>query len=134
MLKLSRRVEYGIMAVRHIAQKQGASVCTAREIAVAHNLPYDLVAKVLQRLTKSGIVMSQQGVNGGYVLARSASAISIHSIITSIEGNDPALMPCVDTAEMCEFERLCNIKSPLMKIQERITDVFQRMTVAEISS
>ena len=97
-------------------------------------MPYDLVAKVLQSLTRSGVIVSQQGINGGYVLARAAAAISIRSIITAIEGTDPALMPCVEGVEECELESLCNIKNPLMKIQSRITEVFDTMTVAEIAS
>ncbi len=133
MLKLSRRVEYGIMAVQYIAQKQGAEICTAKEIAAAHNISFDLLAKVLQRLTRCGIVVSQQGVYGGYVLARKAEEITIHSVITAIEGNDPVLMPCIDTVSECELEKLCGIKNPLMKIQAKISNVFQTMTVAEIS-
>ena len=133
MLKLSRRVEYGIMAVQHIARAQGSCVCTAKEISAAQHIPYELVAKVLQSLTRGGIIVSQQGVNGGYALARRADAISIYSIITAIEGNDPALMPCVEGVDECELEQLCNIKNPLMRIQSKISGVFQAMTVAEIS-
>ena len=133
MLKLSRRVEYGIMAVQYISQKQGASVCTAKEIAEAHEISFDLLSKVLQKLTRSGIIASQQGIYGGYVLARKAEDISIHQIITSIEDNDPMIMPCADTATECELERLCGIKNPLMRIQAKISNVFQTMTVAEIS-
>lgn len=132
MLKLSRRVEYGIMAVQHIARAEGACNSTAKEISAAHGMPYELVAKVLQSLTRSGIVMSHQGTNGGYVLARRPNEISIQSIINAIEGSDPALMPCVDGKEECELEPVCNIKNPLMKIQSRITELFSKTTVAEI--
>lgn len=133
MLKLSRRVEYGIMAVQHIASANGGGVCTAKGIATAHDIPYEVVAKVLQQLVRSGVIASQQGVNGGYTLARKAETISIYSIITAIEESDPAVVPCAEGVEECEFERLCNIKDPLMKIQARISNVFQAMTVAELS-
>ena len=134
MLKLSRRVEYGLMAVQHIAHKPAGDVSTAKEIANTYNIPYELVAKVLQRLSRSGIIVSQQGIYGGYTLAKRSEEISIFSVIRAIEGTDPALMPCVETnaSEGCEFEKLCEIKNPLLKIQSRLIDMFSSMTVSEI--
>lgn len=133
MLKLSRRVEYGLMAVQHIAHAQPGAVSTAKEIAKAYNIPYELVAKVLQRLAKAGIIVSQQGVYGGYTLAKRSDEITIFSVIRAIEGADPALMPCAETAEGCELEKLCEIKNPLMKIQSRIVNMFSSMTLSEIA-
>jgi Rrf2 family protein len=132
MLKLSRRVEYGLIAVRHIALQHGG-VCAAREIAQQNGIPYDLLSKVLQSLTRAGIIVSQQGMRGGYQLAHRPENISVSAVIRAIEGTETALMPCAEGTDLCELEKLCNIKSPLQLIQAKIEHVFSTMTVAEIA-
>ncbi len=132
MLKLSRRVEYGLIAVQHMARVQGG-VCAAREIAQQNNIPYDLLSKVLQSLVRAGIIVSQQGMRGGYQLALQPERITVSSVIRAIEGGEPALMPCAEGIDQCELEKLCNIKNPLQRIQAKIDQVFSTMTVAEIS-
>ena len=71
MLKLSKKVDYALIALMHLAQQdEGAS--SAREVATIYGMPQDLLAKVLQKLTRSGLVVSHQGMKGGYSLARPA--------------------------------------------------------------
>ena len=69
MVRLSKKVEYGLIAIRHIATKSFGEIVTAKEIADSYKIPYELLAKVLQKLTKSGLIISHQGVHGGYELA-----------------------------------------------------------------
>ncbi len=132
MLKLSKKVEYGLIAIRHIAASRG-TISTAKEIADRYKIPYELLAKVLQRLAKSGLIVSHQGVNGGYTLARGASEISISTVIDSIEGRLPALTQCIaESPESCSIYDNCTIKNPLGKIQLNIEQVFKTMKVSEI--
>ena len=77
MLRLSKKADYALMAVRHLALRQDAGAASAREIAEQYCIPVELMAKVLQRLARQGIVTSQQGTRGGYSLARSARVISV---------------------------------------------------------
>jgi len=66
MLRLSKKVEYGIIAIRHIASLDGrGTVTTAKEISDTYDISYELLAKVLQRLTKKGLIVSYQGVRAG---------------------------------------------------------------------
>jgi Rrf2 family protein len=65
MVRLSKKVEYGLIAIRHIAAKPAGEIVTTKEIADTYKMPYELLAKVLQKLTKSGLIASHQGVRGG---------------------------------------------------------------------
>ncbi len=134
MLRLSKKVEYGIIAIRHIATHQmRGTVTTAKEIADAYDIPYELLAKVLQKLAKERLIMSYQGVHGGYTLARNADAISISSIINAIEGFSPAITQCIaETPQSCEIYQNCTIKNPLGKIQHNINEAFEKMMLSEI--
>jgi Rrf2 family protein len=126
VVRLSKRVEYGLIAIRYIALRAAGDVVTAKEIADKHQIPYELVAKVL-------LIVSQQGVHGGYALARNPNEVTISSIINAIEGNPPAIAQCMtDGPESCEVFSNCTIKSPLTKVQANIDQAFKSMTLAEI--
>ena len=77
MLRLSKKADYALMAVRHLALQDGLTSTSAREIAEQYDIPIELMAKVLQRLVRTGLLISTQGTRGGYALGRCASLISV---------------------------------------------------------
>lgn len=132
LVRLSKKVEYGLIAIRHVAANP-AGVVTAKEIAEKYKIPYELLAKVLQRLARAGLIASQQGVRGGYSLARNPHEVSVSMIINAIEGNNMAIAQCMtEGPESCEVFKLCTIKSPLSKVQANIERAFDTMTLAQI--
>ncbi|MBX2989710.1 MAG: Rrf2 family transcriptional regulator [Bacteroidetes bacterium] len=132
MVRLSKKVEYGLIAIRHIAANP-ADVVTAKEIAEKYQIPYELLAKVLQRLSREGLISSQQGVRGGYSLTRNPNEISVSMIINAIEGNNLAIAQCMtEGPESCDVFNVCTIKSPLSKVQANIEHAFDTMTLAQI--
>jgi len=131
MVRLSKRSEYGLIAIRHIAAHR--EVLAAKEIATLYGIPFDLLAKVLQKMARNGLLISHQGVRGGYTLARPASEIPVSAIIHAIEGTAPAIAQCMaEGAETCTVFTVCTIKSPLGKVQANIERAFSAMTLAEI--
>ena len=134
MVRLSKRVEYGLIAVRHIATRQYGEIVTAKEIAACYKIPFELLAKVLQKLTKAGIIASHQGVRGGYTLAKRPEEIPVSHIIHAIEGTRPVIAECLveGATEHCTVFSVCTIKSPLTKVQANIENAFNSMTVSEI--
>lgn len=130
MLRLSKRVEYGLIAMQHIAGRSGA-VVPAKEISELYNISHELLSKVLNSLSKSGYLISLQGVQGGYILAQTASRISVANIINAVEGRQN-LVECTVTDDGCSCKTQCTIKNPMEKLQAKIDDVFQSMTIAEM--
>jgi Rrf2 family protein len=133
MVRLSKKVEYGLIAIRHIAAQNGMAVVTAKEISDNYRIPYDLLAKVLQKLARAGLLVSHQGTKGGYTLAKRPQDIPVAMIIHAIEGTTPMIARCMaDGAESCGVFTVCTIKSPLTKVQENIERAFNSMTLSEI--
>lgn len=133
MVRLSKKVEYGLIAIRHVAAKSHGEVVTAKEIADCYKIPFDLVAKVLQSLTRAGLITSHQGVRGGYSLSGDPGKIPVSSIIHAIEGTAPVIAQCLsDGPESCTVYDVCTIKSPLTKVQANIEQAFRNMTLSEI--
>jgi Rrf2 family protein len=132
MLRLSKKVEYGLIAIRHIAMQPVGSVTTAREIAAKYRIPYELLAKVLQSLAKSGLIVAHHGVKGGYLLAKSPGQIPLSLIVRAIEGRQVVAECIAQTDEDCPISDTCTIKSPLHKIQSNLDRILSDMTLSEI--
>ncbi len=133
MVRLSKKVEYGLIAIRHIAAQSGMSVVTAKEISEVYHIPYELLAKVLQKMARAGLLLSHQGTKGGYSLAMRPHEIPVALIIHAIEGTTPMIAQCMaDGAQSCGVFTVCTIKSPLTKVQANIERAFNSMTLSEI--
>lgn len=134
MIKLSKKIEYGLLAVQHMACSPG-EVCSAKDVAEKFGISQALVAKVLQLLVREGVVTSYHGANGGYMLMGEATDISIADVIHAIEGRQGAIVECQDHdgSPDCSVHENCTIREPLSILQERINATFATMTVAELS-
>jgi len=134
MLKLSKKSEYALMAAIYLALHSGNEYPTAKEIADNYNIPFQLVAKILQNLAKSNIAISFQGVKGGYKLGRHPEEISLRDIISSVEKNYK-LTECMqeggDTSN-CTLVDCCKIRDPLVEIQRKIDDMFRQTSLRQI--
>jgi Rrf2 family protein len=130
MLRLSKKVEYGLIAIRHLALLGDGATATSREISDEYSLPYELCCKTLSQLSRSGLIRSTQGTRGGFMLNRAADVITVEDVIISIEG-DQALTECMEGGE-CALHSVCTIKDPLRRVHETITEAFRRMTLAEM--
>lgn len=133
MLRLSKKADYALIAMKHLALKtdRGAS-SSAREIAEQYDISIELMAKVLQRLVKSGLLASHQGTRGGYQLGRSAGKISVADVIQAIDG-PLRVTVCSTDDERCEQYAKCNVRDPLWRIRERILDALSSCSIAEIA-
>jgi Rrf2 family protein len=135
MLKLSKRMEYGLMAIHSIAHSKDGELLNTKEIAARNGIPHDILAKILQNLVRSGIVASQQGAHGGYLLARSVEEMSISSVIEAVDG-PMQLVACFgqngDNVVKCNLVDSCSVRTPLSKIEHKIRQVFEHTTVSEV--
>ncbi len=132
MLKLSKKVEYGLIAIRHIASLNN-QISTVKEISEKYAIPVDVLAKVMQKLTKGKLIISFQGSMGGYSLARRPDEISVMNVISVIEGAQVGIAQCFTEEEAnCSIHLNCTIKNPLSKIQHSLENVFNTMKVSEI--
>src|SRR5262247_3952161 len=110
MLRLSKSADYGLMAMRRLALLPRGACRSAREIAEEHRIPPALMAKLLQRLARKGLVASLHGIHGGYRIARPASQISLREVIEAIEG-PMALIECDDPCKGdCAQESACTVR------------------------
>ena len=129
MLKLTRKADYGLISLKHIAMKSGSA--SAREISDAYGIPLPLLSKVLQKLARTGFVTSEHGANGGYRLRRPAANISALEVIRSIDG-PIFLTSCFNEAPDCGVANRCNVREPLRKVHEAIQGLLENISIADM--
>ena len=133
MLRLSKKADYALMAMKHLARKVGEPSTSAREIAEQYDIPIELMAKVLQRLVRAGLLLSTQGTRGGYTLGRVSSSISVSDVIQAIDGPF-TVTACSSENNDCEQYGKCNIRDPLWQIRERIAATLGTVSIAEMAA
>lgn len=132
MFKLSKKADYGLIAMKHLANHRQDHSCSANEIAEEYGISATLMAKVLQKLAKHGLVAAKHGSTGGYQLAKEAGRISALEVLTAIDG--PVLITsCVTSHGNCDATDRCSIKEPLQRVNESILGVLSTVTIAQLS-
>ena len=131
MLKLTKKADYGLMAMKHLAERAPQGACSAKDVADAYGIPQEALAKILQRLVKAGLLHSQHGMNGGYTLARDAARISAFEVIRAIDG-PLFITSCITVRGECDQTDRCNIREPLRRVNESIEQVLRRISISEM--
>lgn len=134
MLGLTKATDYAILALGYLDQQPEETVVSTKEIAERFSIPAELLAKVLQRLSKSELVRAHQGRGGGYSLARRTDRISVTEVVEAVEG-PIAITACLKEGgeELCDQYNHCTLKSPVESIQDQFVHLFETITVASIT-
>jgi Rrf2 family protein len=141
MLKLTKKADYGLIAVTHLSRRAGGTAgrpntASAKDIADLYKIPLPLLSKVLQTLVRNGVLMSEQGAAGGYRLARDPHEINTLEVIRSIDG--PIILTQCFTEHAqhveCDQSHSCPVRDPLRRVHEGILQLLSGITVADLAS
>lgn len=131
---LTKASEYALLSILLISDKK--EPIDVENLAASLTVSKSFLAKVLQKLTKAGILKSFRGVKGGFILAKKMDEISIHDIIKAVEENPATVFECTGDNGSCPNNRVtaCSIWPVLNKLQIRIDDFLSTLTLQEIAS
>ncbi len=132
MLKLTKKADYGLMALKYLAEHPETPALSAKDVADAYGIPAQLLAKILQRLTKTGLLRSHAGMNGGYALARDPREISAFEVIRAIDGPF-FITSCTKGAKSCDLTTNCTIKEPLARVNETLPGVLKSIRIYDLA-
>jgi Rrf2 family protein len=135
MLRLTKKADYSLIALRHFAGKRLVSgpdaAASAKEVADHCGIPLPLLSKLLQKLGKSGFLTAAHGTNGGYRLARDPRLISVLEVIRAIDG--PIVLANCFTAEAsCGHASQCTVKRPLRRIHDGILRLLEGVSIQDM--
>ncbi len=133
MFRISKKTEYGILAVQYICSMETQRAATVREIAEKHKISQTLLAKILQQLAKKNIIRSVQGPRGGYIMNHDAGKVSLADVFEAVEG-PLHLTECDMDDRSCNRYEDCTLKSDFAPIQQQLTDFFKNILIKDLAA
>ncbi len=119
------------MAINYMAYRKEGFLANTRNISETYHIPLELLAKILQTLSKSGIIVSQNGPKGGYALGVDPAQLTLGEVIRAIEG-PIQIVRCVEGEICCSQTEQCTIRTPLIKIEQQLVDFLDNITIDTI--
>ena len=132
MLKLTRKTEYALIALRHLRLVDLDEVVSAKDIAAQYNIPPSLLAKALQKLSRQDFIEPIQGPKGGYRLKVNLDMVTLTQFFELMEG-PLGLMDCYFDSN-CELLDSCNIRAPINQLNESMRTMFDNMTLNDVTN
>ena len=126
-MQIKRETDYAIRCVFFLCGLKDDDIAMADEISAAMDIPKSFTAKILQKLTRAGIVTSFQGVKGGFKIAAEPEKISLLDVVVVIEG-PLALNVCIDSDDACGLSSKCKVHPFWFKIRSGVENVFRDLT------
>jgi Rrf2 family transcriptional regulator, nitric oxide-sensitive transcriptional repressor len=135
MQKVNRKIEYSLMALKHMSGKTPGILTTAKEVSEAYRAPFDATARVMQAMAQRGWLKSEFGASGGYQITRDLSKLTLLDLMDTIQG-PTAIAKCIyrDKVEPCEIQDKCNIVSPIHSLNTKLTDFYKSISIRELLS
>ena len=131
MLKITRKVEYALIALRHMQLQESEELTSTKEIATRYGVPQQLLAKTLQHMARDGIIEAVQGPAGGYRVATNLDKISMKDFFDKLEG-PLGMMDCYFDSECIQIGA-CNIRIPIQRINDNMRNLYSQMSVQEVT-
>lgn len=133
MLKINKKVEYALMALKFMADKNDlAALVSAREICDEFMTPFDTTAKVMQVMNAHDILKSVKGIKGGYSLNKDLGSITYMELVRMIEGREEIGRVCSNHKGTCELLGRCNISTPVENLNKKLNIFLDNLTLAEL--
>jgi FeS assembly SUF system regulator len=130
MLKISKLTDYALLITSHMA-KEPAAILSAHALAEVLHLMPPTVSKILKILCDGGVVKSLRGAEGGYLLAKQPSKISIADIISTMEGK-LAITECCDSVSVCIVDSVCQLRTNWREINNFIYQFLAKLSLADL--
>ncbi len=132
-MKVSKKGEYGVRALCHLAERHGEGVVQIREIARLESIPWKFLEGILLQMKAAGIVRSRRGIDGGYALARPPGEIALGEVIRLLDG---PLAPMGSAAELRELmqrsPRHAGFYEVLMDVRNAAAEILDRTTLQDV--
>ncbi|MCE9615753.1 MAG: Rrf2 family transcriptional regulator [Lentisphaerae bacterium] len=131
MAALPRQVEYALMALADMHQAHPGQLFAVRGLCEAHQVPFDVMSKTMQRLARAKILRAVKGVNGGYQIIKDLSAVTLYDLMEAIMGSVGAVA-CLKDGKECPLEHCCNVSESMLALDRKLKDVYRGTSVLEL--
>ncbi len=132
MFKVNRKLEYALIALRHMSGKAQGQLTSAKEICDLYHTPFDPTSRVLQIMAQHEILHAEQGAHGGYQVIKDLSKVTIFDLTQMIEGPIQIVNCFHGNYSHCDITSSCNVIAPMLNLNEKIASFFKTINVREL--
>ena len=132
MVKISRKVEYALMALQHMRAQRPGQVVSAKDLCATYQVAFPILSKVLQNLAAAGVLRSAQGAHGGYRIARPLAEVTFGELAEAVVGPLQFSYCLHHDRVRCQLAECCNVISPVVRLSNRIEELFYSMSLEEL--
>jgi Rrf2 family nitric oxide-sensitive transcriptional repressor len=132
MNKINRKLEYALMGLKHMRAKQPGELTTIKEITQLYGAPFDATSRVMQILAAKGVLKSEQGAHGGYLITKDLARVSMYELMEWIMGPVEIAHCLKEKQPPCEIRGSCNIVTPVSILNRKLSDFYRTLSVSEL--
>jgi Rrf2 family protein len=132
LLKINKKVEYALIALKFMANKTTDELTSVREICDHFQTPFDTTARVMQIMNSNDILKSVKGIKGGYTISKPLNEVAFIQLAQMIESRDFG-NPCITSkGSKCDLYENCNITNPIENLNKQLNRFFAQVTLDDI--
>lgn len=131
MKLITRDTDYAMRTLVYFAKQESKDVISTSELADKLKIPRPFLRKILRRLSNEGILSSQKGLSGGFVLKRHPDKILLADIMRVFQG-EPRLNECIFRKKICPDRRTCPLRKKILPIERRVLSEIKNITVGQL--
>ncbi len=132
MFKINRKIEYALIALKHMSMKSPGQLTSAKEVCDVYHTPFDPTSRVLQIMTQNEILQAEQGAKGGYQIIKDLNTISMHELSKMIIGPIEIANCFHGDYSNCEISSTCHIISPMLNLNENLNKLFRSIMIGDL--
>lgn len=132
MFKINRKIEYALIALKHMSHKNPGQLTSAKEVCDIYQTPFDPTARVLQIMTQNDILQAEQGAKGGYQIIKDLNTISMFELSKMIIGPIEIANCFHGDYSNCEITQTCRIISPMLHLNENLNKLFSSIMIGDL--
>ncbi len=132
MFKINKKIEYALIALKHMSNKSPGQLTSAKKICELYHTPFDPTSRVLQIMAQNSILNAEQGAKGGYQIIKDLSKISTRELSDMIIGPIKITNCAHADFSQCNISSKCLISGAMVNLNESIQNLFSAIMVADL--
>ena len=132
MFKINRKLEYALIAIKHMSHKRFDQLTSAKEICTIYHTPFDPMSRVLQILKKNNVLHAEQGSQGGYQIIKDLMQLTIRDLSDMIVGKIEIANCFHGDYSQCTVSLSCNIIAPMLNLNAHLNTLFENIKVFDL--
>jgi Rrf2 family nitric oxide-sensitive transcriptional repressor len=131
VFKINKKVEYALMALRHMCNKDSDELTSVKEICEYCSSPFDVTSRSMQKMVIGGLLKSEKGAHGGYSVIKDLNTINILDFMEMVV-EPVTLVSCAGTDHICSMAESCNVIGPMKNLNSKMRHFFRTISIKEL--